>query len=255
MIQPLAGFAIDALVVAGGGLALLVALRLGRAALDVLPMSRARRQLVTRVRPIAGGILILVYVLLAARWLLRDASELAPYALALVAAFVVAASWGALRDVLEGAYLRAARTFAAGDRIQIGTVRGRVQRLGYRHLHVESSDGELVVLPYRAVAEQPIQRSAEDRTSFHVFRLPVPAGLGLAEAKRLVQETALLCHWSSIARSPQVVASATGELDVTVFPIAPDHAGEIERAIRAAVDEDVRRRAEVEPLAGRKSRS
>src|SRR5690606_20003949 len=139
VIEPLAGFSFDAVVVCGGGIALLLVLRFGAAALDAIPMSRARRQLVTRVRPIAGGALILAYLVFAARWLLREDSHLAPLALGLMAAFVVAASWGPVRDLLEGAYLRAARTRAAGDRVQLGQVRGRVQRLGYRHLYVEGS--------------------------------------------------------------------------------------------------------------------
>lgn len=237
MIEPLAGFSFDAVVVCGGGIALLLVLRFGAAALDAIPMSRARRQLVTRVRPIAGGALILAYLVFAARWLLREDSHLAPLALGLMAAFVVAASWGAVRDLLEGAYLRAARTCAAGDRVQIGQVRGRVQRLGYRHLYVEGSDGELVILPYRVVADQPILRTAElDRSSFHVFRLALPGGITVPDGKRLVREAALLCHWSSVARPAQVAAVGQAELDVTVFPVDPDQASEIEAAIRGAVE-------------------
>jgi small-conductance mechanosensitive channel len=236
MMDALSALSLDTAYVVAIGLGLLLALRLSNVAIEALPMSRARRALVARIRPVAGTILVLAYAVLVARWLLRGDAGLTPYALAAITLFVAAASWNAVRDVLEGAYLRAARTCAVGDRVQTGNIRGRIQRLGYRNVYVEGTDGELAIVPYRIFANQPVLRSAAaDRTSFHIFRAPLPEDRSIPEAKRLVRETALLCHWSSIARPPQVVATANGDLEVTVFAIDPDEAPEIERAVRRAL--------------------
>jgi small-conductance mechanosensitive channel len=228
--------ALDVLIVVGAGLGLALVLRFGRAALDALPMSRARRALVARLRPLVGAALVVLYVMIAARWVLRTDDPRAWIALLVVGLILVAASWGPLRDVLEGVYLRAASALAVGDRVQIGAVRGRVQRLGYRSVHVEGTDGDLAILPYRAIAAQPILRSpAADHASFHVFRAPLPEHRSIPEARRVIRETALLCHWSSIARPPQVAATDDGDLEVTIFAIDADRAPEIERLLRRAL--------------------
>jgi len=237
VIDTLRDLGFDILAVVGGGLLVVLALRFGGALFDALPMSRGRRELIARVRPLAAAALIVLYVLFVAVWMLRDGvGQYTFYSVVVVGATVVVMSRGALADLLEGVYLRAARTFAVGDRVQIGTVRGRIQRLGVRHVYIEGSDGELAILSYRNITGQPILRAADvDRTAFHIFRVPLPPERTIADAKRLVRETALLNHWSSVARPPQVAATSAAELEVTVFAIDADQAPEIERAVRRAL--------------------
>ncbi len=236
MIELLRSLGTDGLVVLGAGVAVVLALRFARAVIDALPLSRARRARALRIRPIVGAITIVLYLLFVARWLLRDHPGLAPIGLALICVGLVAASWPALRDVLEGTYLRAAAVVAIGDRVQIGAVRGRIRRLGYRNILVEASDGEVAILPYRLVAAQTVLRSAElDRAAFHVFRVAIPADRSITDLKRTIRETALLNHWSSIARPPQISATPDHHVEITVFAIDPDQAPEIERAVRQAI--------------------
>lgn len=236
MIELLQSFGTDGLIVLAAGVAVVLALRFVRALVDALPMSRARRALAVRIRPFIGAIVVILYLLFVVAWLLRDHPGMVPWALAVLGLGVAAASWPAIRDVLEGAYVRASPAFAVGDRVQIGTVRGRIRRLGYRNVYIEGTDGELAILPYRLIATQPILRSAElDRGAFHVFRVPVPAERSIPELKRQVRESALLNHWSSIARPPQISATADGHVEITVFAIDPDQAPEIERAVRKAI--------------------
>jgi len=239
VIAALAGFGLNALVVVASGLALILILRFGGAVLDALPMSRARRTFVVRFKPAVGALLVVAYLLLTARWLLRHDERLAPYVLSFMTIVVVVASWGALRDILEGVYHRAARSCSVGDRVQVGTIRGRIQRMGLRNVYLEGSEGDLAIVPYRVLSTHPILRSSEaERSTFHVFRVPVPSSVKIPDARRTIRERALLCHWSSIARPPQVVAAGPDELEITVFAIDGDRAPEIERAVREALAQD-----------------
>lgn len=236
MIESLRSVVVDCVLAVASGLALVLLLRFGRAVLDAVPMSRARRVLVARLQPIAGATLVVIYVVIAARWILDSGDPRSWLAFGLAAAVFAAASWGALRDVIEGVYLRASRTLAVGDRVQIGSVRGRVQRLGRRNVVLEATDGELALIPYRTVATSTVLRGPfDERSTFHVFRLQVPEHCSVPEAKRVVREAALLCHWSSIARQPQVIATDDGQLEITVFPIGADHVADIERVLRRAL--------------------
>lgn len=227
---------VDAALAIVAALALVFVLRLGRAALDAVPMSRARRALVGRLRPIAGVTLVAIYVVVTARVIIAEGDQRAWIAFALVVAVFVAASWGALRDTLEGVYLRAGHALAIGDRVQTGAVRGRVHRLDLRSVVIEATDGELAVVPYRTIAAATLLRAPSDEGSlFHVFRFAVPEDRSVPDAKRAVHEAALLSHWSSIARPPQVIATDDGHLEVTVFPIDADHVTDLERVLRRAL--------------------
>jgi small conductance mechanosensitive channel len=240
MIEALLVVALDCLVVIAGALGLVAALRFGRAALSAIPMSRAGRALVVRLRPVAGLALIAVYLVLAARWILHTGDPREQLGVALVAGLAAAASWSSLRDALEGVYLRAGRTLAVGDRIRIDDLRGRVQRLGLRAAAIETIEGELALVPYRRVAvatvfREPGDDPTTDRSAFHVFRVRVPDDRAIPEVKRAVREAALLCHWSSIARPPEVAAADDGHVEITVFPVDADHVADLERTVRRAL--------------------
>jgi hypothetical protein len=68
-----------------------------------------------------------------------------------------------------------------------------------------------------------------------VFRIPIPTTRSIPELKRAVHEAALLCHWSSTRRMPQVAATDDGQLEITVFPVDANHVTEIERIVRSVV--------------------
>lgn len=236
MIEILRLVVLDCAVVIAAAIGLVLVLRFGRAALDALPTSRARRVLIERVAPVAAVAIGVLFVATAVRWVLRTDDHRAWIAIAIVGGVTLALAWGALRDVIEGVLLRAARGCTVGDRIQLDAVRGRVERLGLRGLHVEATDGELVVVPYRAIAGKPIVRAPRvDHAAFRVFRVAVPAGRTVEDARRVLIETALLHHWASVARLPQVVVTEQGELEVTVFAIDAHRVLDVERALRRAL--------------------
>lgn len=236
MMATLRSLGVDCLVVVGGAVGLVALLRFLRAVLDALPMSRARRTLVGRLRPLAAMALIAIYAVVAARWILVDADSREMVAFLVVVGIATAASWTALRDAVDGVFLRAGTSLVVGDRVEIAGVRGRLQKLGIRALTIETFDGEVAILPYRTVTTATIRREPSDeRSAFHVFRVAIPEQRSVPELKRAVREAALLCHWSSPRRLPQVTATDDGHLEITVFPVDANHVTEIERVVRAAV--------------------
>jgi small-conductance mechanosensitive channel len=236
VIETLASVAIDCVVVFGGALALAAVLRFGRALLDALPMSRARRALIVRARPLVAAMLIAVYAVIAARWVLASGDRHAWIAFVTVIGVLAAGSWNVLRNALEGIFLRVGRIFAIGDRVDIAGVQGRVHRLGARAVVLETVDGQLAIIPYRTVAAATIRREAfDEQSAFHVFRVPIPEDMQIAELKRVVREAALLCHWSSTRRRPEVAVTDDGQLEITVFPVDANHVTEIEQAVRRAL--------------------
>lgn len=223
------------LVLIGAAVALYAAYRIVEGLIDALPMRRDRRELIDRGKPVVAAALAVVWGVVVAGWILRHDPGAGQYAVILVVAVGIGVSWRMLRDVIEGVYFRSTRSFVEGDQVQVGEVRGRVQRLGPRSITIETPDGKLALVPYSRIASDTVFRApAAERTSFHVFRVPLPAGTTLPEAKQRVREAALLCHWSSVAQPPQCIATGDGELEITVFALDSDRASEIERAVRDA---------------------
>jgi hypothetical protein len=101
---------------------------------------------------------------------------------------------------------------------------------------LETVDGQLAIIPYRVVASSTIRREPfRQQSTFHVFRVAVPEHKSIPELKRAVHEAALLCHWSSTRRVPQITATDDGHLEITIFPVDANHVTEIERVVRSAV--------------------
>lgn len=228
------GLAFELLLVTLGAVALLGALLAVRWLLRLLPMRRERRDALHRAAPVAGTLVTLAYALVATTWLFSDYPRYVPVGLALVVAAFVGASWQTLRDVVSGVVLRAGSSLGPGDQVRIETVRGRVAKLGWRTVVIETREGEEALLPYSRVARSRLLRtSSRAGVTMHVFHLRTPEQLSIAEVRAAVRETALGVHWSAISRVPEVAAVTDGAFEVTVYALEPDRASDIEAAVRA----------------------
>ncbi|MGF1469330.1 MAG: mechanosensitive ion channel domain-containing protein [Sandaracinaceae bacterium] len=217
------------------GAVLFVVLRGLRVLLDYLPLSPERRRRARRAYPVVAGSAALLYFLWVAATLFGDRPERLALAVAAVLAATVAASWFAIRDVVAGVVLKAGRVVQVGDRVRIGEVEGRVERMGLRQVVIASGGGEEAVLPYRVVAAGPVSRTpVTDHGAVHVFEVPV-GGRSVSELKVRIREAALLSPWATLARRPEVEARGEDRLVVTVFALDADRAADVEGAVRAAL--------------------
>ena len=68
-----------------------------------------------------------------------------------------------------------------------------------------------------------------------LFELALEGSPSVADTKRRIREAALTCHWSAIAREPDITVLDGQRYEVTVFALDPDRVREVEAAVRAAV--------------------
>ncbi len=217
---------------------LFVVLRFVGWALRVLPASRARAELTERLWPAVAAIVVVVYLLVAANVLMGRAPGLSPFAGVTVLALFVALSWWILRDTVSGVFLRAGRTFREGDFVRIGDVEGHVERLGWRAMVVVTQDGNEAIIPYTVAARASVVRTPEQaQASPHVFRIPLTDGRNVGTVKQIVRRAALLSHWSSIVRHPELRLDGEDTLEVTIFVLDAERGYEVEAAIMGALKE------------------
>ena len=228
----------DLLLVLLGGSLLWAALRGIRWMLDVVPMNKERRALLERASPILGALVALAYALFAVRSVFRSQPAALPFVLALVVAGFSAAAWPTMRDFLAGVALKSGRVCHTGDHVRVGDLEGKIVRMGYRVMVLETTSGDQAILPYSRVARSPIVRTRSlGGITPHEFRIRRVFGASFADTKRRIVHAALLSHWSAFAREPEVTVHADGAV-VTVFALDPAHGPDVEAAVRLALGED-----------------
>jgi hypothetical protein len=209
----------------------LVVMRSARLAIQVAPLLPSRRRSLVQAWPLVGLVVGGGYMMWAVQQLVSAEPFLRPVA---VLSVVFALFWlmrGTLADAVAGALLRAGGSIGVGDRVRLDEVEGRVRALGFRVLAIETRGGDEVLVPYSKVsAATMVRTAATDGAHRHTFRVSD----GDAEQ---IRQRALLCHWSSAARLPQVTACDDGSLEVTVFALAAEHGATIERFVRRGLSE------------------
>ncbi len=236
MSPELSSFSIDIIVVVAAAL-LLIALLLGaRQLLEIVPLSKARRETLSRAGPVAATVMALLYCLWSVRLLFRSAPTYMPLLVGLVLVGFTIASWPAIRDFTAGVFIKAGRVCREGDHVRVGEVHGRIVRMGQRVLVIETGDGDEAIVPYAHIARERLLRtSGGDAVTPHVFTIPRPPSLPLAELKRTIRHSAMAVHWSALSREPDVAADDADQLEITVYAVDPDRRFEIETAVRGAL--------------------
>lgn len=206
-------------------------------ALEVLPLSDDRRASLARLRPLVGVTLALVFALFSAHALFSRYPSVLPIALLLVLVAFFVGSRSLVRDFLAGVALRAEQSFQIGDQIRVGETHGRVTELGPRAIALSTPEGDSALVPYSQAASLPIVKTRSvDRSASRTFKLPKPATTSFAEVCRRVEVAALLHHWGSLAKPPEVNSAPDGSIEVTVFALAQRHTDDVEKAVRKAVE-------------------
>ncbi|KIG13822.1 hypothetical protein DB30_07535 [Enhygromyxa salina] len=236
---------LDELTVTGLGLVAFVVLGfvlfglLGalRRLLAVIPMSKARRGALGRLRPVFEATAALVYLLLAVPIVFKGQSSVI---LTVLFFGMFGVLWFPIRDFVNGMLIRAGQQCEVGDRVVVEERAGVVRRLGYRTLTLETDDGTEVFVPYGRLSRGAIVRTRRvEGVHRYGFDVELDVGLGEGEgegdplaAMALIKGLAMNSHWSSVVREPEVEALAGGGVRVCVFALGREHGPAIEAAVR-----------------------
>ncbi|MEM7447364.1 MAG: mechanosensitive ion channel domain-containing protein [Myxococcota bacterium] len=214
-------------------------LRAMRWLLSVLPWMRPWVGSVERLWPGVTAAVTLGLIAHALRSAFSDSPERFPVmGVALIAALLLLI-WNPARDMATGVLLKGLGAFPLGTLVRMDGLEGRVAHLGLRAITLTTVDGEEAVVPFSKVASASVVRSlSKSHTSPHMFRVHLPAGMTVAHARRQIRKVALLQHWSSVARDPEVKLIDRDWLEVTAFTLDADHVPRIEQAIRRGLLEE-----------------
>ena len=219
------------------GLVLLGLMRGLRRLVERVPVSHVTRDAMRRMLPLVEIIVGLLYVLVSVPVILDNDPTTTPIVTAAILLGGVAVLWFAIRDFVHGVLLKASDVCRVGDQIRFGDVQGRLTRLDYRVMAIETPSGDEILVPFGQVSRQSIVRTpAFDGQHRHGFALYAQDATPLPLLRDRLFEAAWTHHWSAVAKAPIIEARDDGGLDVTVFALDPLYTQDIEAAVRAALE-------------------
>jgi small conductance mechanosensitive channel len=144
-----------------------------------------------------------------------------------------------VKDVISGFFLIFDHVIAVGDTVEIGTVRGTVERVGLRVTHVRSFDGRLWYMPNGAIA---IVGNSTREWMRAVIEVKIPGGLDHVKALEVLQQVG-----DELARErPEAVIEppfAEGPLSLASSKIGLRLTVKVAPADLVATERELRRRA------------
>ena len=211
-------------------------LRTLRWLVGLVPMSKARREALSRIRPVLEALIAAIYLLIAVPIVFKGHGELTPLILAVLVFGLLGVSWFAIRDFVNGMFIKAGELCRIGDRVEVDDKAGVVKRLGYRVLTLESDEGAEVFIPYGRLSRRSIIRTPRAEGVFrHSFELELPAELDPLTAFAQVKRLAMSSHWSSLIREPELEPLARGRLRVRVYALGREQGPAVEAHVRAGL--------------------
>jgi small conductance mechanosensitive channel len=127
---------------------------------------------------------------------------------------VALAAQGILADLIGSILLQIRRPFRRGDQISSGEHSGRVEDVNFRVVVLRSYDGERVLLPCASVLDAPIVNHTATGRRRSNLRLGVAYGTDLAQAKKLLQESAARAEGVHDRPAPEALVADFGDSSI-----------------------------------------
>lgn len=219
---------------------------------EQLPIGRRGWTRLRRARPVVEISLALACLIVGVPVVFAGHDTVTQLVLAALLLAALAASWSALRDLMQGILIRSGELCRPGDRVAVGPAHagppregrqegsaregamlGVVARLGYRTLTLTTDDGAELFIPYTELSRHAILRVPRTRgVHRHSFELELGEAVDPLRAIDRIKRLALSCHWSSVVREPEIDAVGGRTLRVQVFALGHEHGPAIEASIR-----------------------
>lgn len=201
-----------------------------------LPLSKARRATLSRFRPVLEALVSVVYLLIAVPIVFAGHREFTPLVLAVLLFGMIGVSWFAIRDFINGMFIKAGELCEVGDRVTVDQHHGVVRQLRYRVLTLVTDDGDEVVIPYGRLSRRSIVRTPRAEGAHrYAFELELPESLDPIAAIAQIKQLALSSHWASVTHPPQVEVLGGRHVRVLTFALSREHGGAIEALVRTGI--------------------
>lgn len=215
---------------------LALAFRLVHYLVPALPVKRVWKSRILHHLPATEMIVWLMFLFWGLGWFLRQNIYVAIALGAILIMILIWFSWFTLRHLIAGIVLRWNRDLKTGETIKTLNYQGKVQRLGYRSLVLETEQGQNIYLPYGKIINQEIIRShPADKIQSHTFTVKIAAKEPVFQTTQSLKAHILSLPWVSLVKKPEIVllqkTADNYTFQITTFSIEKSYFVLIEDAI------------------------
>lgn len=223
------------------GLLLVLILSALRKGLGLTRLRPATRDRLNRALPLIEALVGLLFLMAAIHAIFRDQPSYLMVLFSALMILVIWSFWFAIQDFVSGLILKWEDTYTVGDLITVDGTSGKILKIGYRSLEIETPDGQRVKMPYAKLARSQVIKADVDEVVWtHTFQVKLPQNLPTEEAMRWLRLMAANHIWSAVNRIPRVTWLGTSDqsgenlYEVTVYTLDPGKRNAIEMAIKTA---------------------
>ncbi|MCF7797590.1 MAG: mechanosensitive ion channel family protein [Lentisphaeria bacterium] len=223
------------------GLVLIVILAALRKGLGLTRLRPVNRDRLNRALPLIEALVGLLFLMAAIHAIFKDQPTYLMILFSALMLMVIWSFWFAIQDFVSGLILKWEDTYMVGDSLSVDGTSGKILKIGYRSLEIETPEGQRVKMPYAKLARsQVIKADVDESVWTHTFQIELPVNISPDEAARWIRLTAANHIWSAVNRSPAVTwlgaveDSGHNRYEVTVYALDPSRRNAIEMAIKTA---------------------
>lgn len=225
------------------GFALFFALLLINRLAHLIPGESRWRSLLLRSLPLLEFVVWLAFAFWAARIVFSGLPYRGVVESAMALVLVLALGWYVLRDFLSGVLLKTESEFKKGQIIKSPLVSGKVHKVGYRTVHIETEKGEKVRVPFSRFGDAIISSPPEKGHGYsQMLKLNLNQGDDWSGLTEQIKQELFNMPWIILENEPLInlVRDADNQpsLEVKFSVIKEDHALLVEQKLKAFLEKD-----------------
>ncbi|MDX9941274.1 MAG: mechanosensitive ion channel [Bacteroidales bacterium] len=223
------------------GFALFFALQLINRLALLIPGEGSWRSFLLRSLPLLEFVVWLAFAFWSARIVFSGLPYRGVVESAMALVLIVALGWYVLRDFLNGVLLKSESDFKKGQIIKTPLVSGKVARVGYRTVQVETEKGEKVRIPFARLGDAIISSPPEKGQGHsQMLRFSLSQGKDTPGLPEEIKQVLYNLPWIILENEPLVHlvrdARDKPQLEVKFSVIKEEHALLVEQKLKAYLE-------------------
>jgi len=215
---------------------LFLVLRIVQKGLSIYMRKKKVNPIINRFYPIVEFAIWIIFLTWGAKQIFQTGIAGSILLVVLMVGILTWAGSFVVRDWIAGVVFKAEDRYRVDDIVSFQNTRGRLTRLGYRSLTIETPDGKNIEIPYSTLVRENTIEKTPRETACSMFNLPVPSKIPFTEVQQKIQNIALCAPWSSIIKKPNIRILERQEknytIEVAAFIIDQIYAPEVEAYVK-----------------------
>ena len=176
--------------------ALYILLRSLSSLFSALPLDSKIRKALLRLYPLFEMIIWISFALWTFYSLFHDSAVYPLLSGAIVIVLVAIFGWYMVRDYISGVIIKTENNFEPGQYVTVGSYSGKIVKLGYRSLELETRNGEVLIIPYSKLSHQNlIKIVGKSKGAGQVITLEISSVYQTGKVHNMLEKRILEMPW------------------------------------------------------------